>query len=125
MDVVKRWIVIATVEILMSLVLIAIAPVFLNSNYPLIGFLLWLLVFCLLIGSILYVITQVVDAFKARQILVARFPDYGYLGVFDFLELPSTQVAEHLDMLAIMREDPDLQLHNESPIEVLRRVIKQ
>ncbi len=122
--VVQRWVLVGVVESLVSLVLIALAPIFLNSNYPLIGFLIWLAVPCLLLGSMLYVILQVSDAFKARQILVSRFPDYQYLRVLDFLELPSTVVASRLDLLEVMRDDPDLQVDG-SPIDVLRRANKR
>jgi len=121
---VQRWLILGVAELLAALVLIAVAPVFFNSNAPLIGFLIWLLVPCLLLGSVLYVIVQVIDAFKARRILVSRFPDYAYLGAIDFLELPSTVVKNHLEILEIMREDPDLRLDS-SPIDLLRRAKKR
>ena len=37
----RRWLIIAISEIVISLILIAIAPAFLNSQKPIFGFLIW------------------------------------------------------------------------------------
>ena len=51
MKTLKRWLLWGAVWGVVSLMLMAIAPTFLNSHYPLLGFLIWLTV---VVGWLLY-----------------------------------------------------------------------
>ncbi|MDY7015510.1 MAG: hypothetical protein SVX43_18325 [Cyanobacteriota bacterium] len=57
----QKWGIVGAVEIVLSLILLAVAPVFLNSNKPAIGFAIWLAVPTLLGSSGLYATHRIVD----------------------------------------------------------------
>jgi hypothetical protein len=60
---------------------------FLNSDRPLIGLLIWLFVIGILSISLLSLLLKLRDAYAARQIIIARFSDYSYLKLIDCLGL--------------------------------------
>lgn len=115
------WIAIGVVEILLSLFLFAIAPIFLNSNQPTIGFLIWLAVPTLLSASGLYVGLRIAEALRARHLFITRFPQYRPLGVLPFLDLSVRQVVARLELLDSLRDDPDWQALQISPLDFLRQ----
>jgi hypothetical protein len=117
---VQKWATIGIVEILLSLILISIAPVFLNSNKPTIGFSIWFAVASMWGGSGFYVVARTIEAKKARELFVSRFPEYSYLQVTDFLEVPSDRVIEILEMWEALKNEPDLQMLNISLLDLLR-----
>ncbi|NJQ97977.1 MAG: hypothetical protein HC784_10815 [Hydrococcus sp. CSU_1_8] len=106
---VRKWVVIGVGEILLSLFLIALAPVFLNSNRPIFGFLIWLFVPTLLGSSAGYVALKLTDARRARQIFIANFPEYSYLKSTDFLAVSSAQVTRYLSVLEAARKSSEFQ----------------
>jgi hypothetical protein len=116
-----RWGMIALGEVILALGLVAIAPIFLNSNYPLIGFLIWFLVLVMLAGSGLSLIVKLLDVQRARQLFVTKFPKHASLSWIDFLDLRTSDVAANLDMLEAAESDPDFQELQVSLIELLRR----
>jgi hypothetical protein len=118
----QKWALIGVVEALLSLSLMATAPRFLNSNRPEIGFLIWLSVLSVTGGSGTYAIWRLTDATQARKILLAKFPEYAHLGIAEFLELKSTDVIENLPILEAMKDDPDWQALQITPIDFLHRV---
>ncbi|MGK7873973.1 MAG: hypothetical protein AB4426_11875 [Xenococcaceae cyanobacterium] len=116
---IQKWVTIGVVEVLMSLILISIAPVFLNSDKPMIGFLIWFAVPTILGGSGFYVALRITDAKKARKLFISKFPEYFYLGITDFLELPYTHIATNLEMLEAAKNDPEFQTLNVSLLDLL------
>ncbi|MDX2215435.1 MAG: hypothetical protein SFY66_19385 [Oculatellaceae cyanobacterium bins.114] len=100
-NLIHRWIAIGFVEIVLSLCLIAVAPRFLNSNRPAIGFLMWLTVPVLLGSSGLYVSVKWVNAQTVRDRFVTRFPQYSSLAITDFLDLSVAQVDEAIEQVIV------------------------
>jgi hypothetical protein len=121
----QRWAAVTIAEIVLSLLLIAFAPIFLNSSQPLIGFLMWASVPFLLGGSALYVVIRLVDARKARKLFISRFPEYRYLSIKDFLEISTAAVAQSLEMLDVARSDLDFQALHISPLDLLHSLKQQ
>jgi Kef-type K+ transport system membrane component KefB len=120
LKIISQWMAIAVVEIILSLVLLAIAPIFLNSNQPILGFLIWLIIPTILIGSGVYVLIRLRDAQKSRKIFVSRFPEYSHLKITDFLEFSSSYISENLEMLENAKNDPSLESLNLSLLDLLR-----
>jgi threonine/homoserine/homoserine lactone efflux protein len=120
----RRWILMGIAEVLLALVLAAIAPIFINSNNPLLGFLIWLFIMVLLLGSVCYAIVQVFAAHRARHLFVRQFPHYRYLSTIDFLGLSPHQVAQGLETLNLIQTDPDYQDLHLSPFDFLRGLPK-
>lgn len=112
------------VEVLLSLILIATAPRYLNSDKPQIGFLIWAFVPVLLGGSTVYVTLRLSEAKKSRRLFVSQFPEYAALTSVDFLTVSPTQVSEALEALALLQADPDFQALSISPLDFLRGVKK-
>ena len=117
----KRWLLIGVSEIILSLTLISIAPVFLNSKKPLVGFLIWFTVPTVLVSSSVYAAGKLAAANKARKIFVTAFPEYSYLGVSDFLELSPAHVASQINLLVAAEETPEVQEFNISLFEILEQ----
>ena len=117
----KRWLLIGVSEIILSLILISIAPVFLNSKKPLVGFLIWFTVPTVLVSSSVYAVGKLAAANKARKIFVTAFPEYSYLGVSDFLELSPAHVASQINLLVAAKETPEVQEFNISLFEILEQ----
>jgi hypothetical protein len=123
--VIQKWLTVGVAEVLLSLILFAIAPIFLNSNKPAIGFAIWLAVPTMLGGSGLYVARRVAEARAARKLFLKRFPEYAHLGLAEFLEISPEQVIENLEMLEAIQNDPDCKTLNLSPFELLKGTTKQ
>ena len=115
-----KWGAIALIELILALLLIAIAPVFLNSNQPVIGLLIWLGVVVMLGGSGAYAIARMRDGYRARKLFITAFPAYSYLGVQDFLEISSHQVRQTIDTIQTAQADPDFSSLQISPLDVLQ-----
>lgn len=120
-SVIQRWLIIGVAEVLLSLLLLVIAPTFLNSNKPLIGFLIWVFVLAMLGGSGLYVVLKVADASKARNILITEFPEYAHLGILYFVGIPSQLVSQRLAWFEAVKDDPDFQSLNISPLDLFQQ----
>lgn len=117
---IHRWIAIGIAEVSLSLVLMAIAPRFLNSNRPAIGFLIWLAVPVLLGSSGLYVAAQWSRANHAHRLFVSRFPHYADLAVTEFLDCSVAQVAAAIEQFEALQDDPDFEYLGISPLDLLR-----
>ena len=117
----KRWLVIAVSEIVMSLVLIAIAPTFLNSKKPIFGFLIWFAVPTVVGSSSIYAANKLIAASKARTIFVTAFPEYSYLKTTDFIELSPKQVASQVSLLTSIKETSAIEEFNISLFEILEQ----
>ncbi len=117
---IHQWIAIGIAEVTLSLVLMAIAPRFLNSNRPAIGFLIWLTVPVLLGSSGLYVAAQWGHARNAHRLFVGRFPHYADLAVAEFLDCSVAQVTTAIEQFEALQEDPDFEYLGISPLDLLR-----
>lgn len=106
---------------ILSLVLIAIAPVFLNSDKPIFGFIIWLAVPTTLCGSGIYAGIRINDAIHAKKLLTRKFPEYRHLPITKFLDLSSDYVEANLEMLELAQSDPDFQNLNISLFDLLNR----
>ncbi len=115
-----KWGAIALLELIVALILIAMAPIFLNSSQPLVGFLIWVGVVLMLSGSGVYAIARIRDGYHARKLFITAFPDYSYLGVQDFLEISSHQVRQTIDTIQTAQADPDFSSLQISPLDVLQ-----
>lgn len=121
MKILCRWIVIGVIELLICVFLMAIAPHFLNSNYPLLGILLWLVVLSLLSVSIGVAIVRWIDARTARQLFVDHFPDYHPLTWIDFLGTTSLKVRQDIETFATLSVEPDAYRFQLSASDLLRQ----
>ena len=117
----KRWLLIGISEIILSLILISIAPIFLNSKKPFVGFLIWFTIPTVLVSSSVYAVGKLTAANKARKIFVTAFPEYSYLRVSDFLELSPAHVASQINLLVAAKETPEVQEFNISLFEILEQ----
>lgn len=107
------------VECLLIFMLAAIAPIFINSSFPIIGLLIWTLILGLISGSISYVIWRLWDAHSAQILFIKAFPTYDFLGLVYFLEYSSARVQKMVDLWHIMHTESEFQALNMSPIEFL------
>lgn len=106
-------------EGLLILMLAAIAPTFINSSLPIIGFLIWGAIFCLIGGSISYVLWRVWDAYSARTLFIKAFPTYRSLGLVYFLEYSCHRVQKTIHHWHIIHAEPEFQSLKMSPLEFL------
>lgn len=116
----RRWSLISLGELLLSLGLAAIAPTLLNSNYPILGLLLWLGILGMLGGSAAIALSRLWHASRARRIFLQRFPDYRSLGVLHFVGLSAPRVATQLHLWDQAQTDPQFHSLDISPFEFLR-----
>ena len=117
----KRWLLVGASEIILALALIAMAPTFLNSKKPMMGFLIWSTVPTVLAGSSIYAVGKLRAANKARTIFVTAFPEYAYLEISDFLNLSPTHVASQIDLLISAKETSEVRELNISLFEILEQ----
>ena len=117
----KRWLLVGVSEIIVSLALISVAPTFLNSKKPTVGFLIWFTVPTVLTGSGIYAVVKLVAASQARKIFVTAFPEYSYLEASEFLELSPTHVASQIDLLISAKETSEVRELNISLFEILEQ----
>jgi hypothetical protein len=118
---IQKWFLIGIGEVILCLILLAIAPIFLNSNLPIVGFLIWLTIPLILGGSITYVLLRIVDALKATNMFVARFPEYSYLKTVDFIGISSEEMRQRLEAFAAIQDDPDCDILNIAPLDLLHK----
>lgn len=116
----QKWVVIGVSELLLSLVLLWNLPNWLNSDQYMFGFFILLLLSIILGCSVIYVVLNILDARKARQIFINKFSEYSYLTVTDFLGLSSVYVARKIPTLEACKEDPEFDSLNISLFEVLK-----
>lgn len=117
---IKQWVAVAISEIIISLILIAIAPNFLNSKKPFFGFLIWFTVPTVIGSSSIYAANKLIAANKARTIFVTAFPKYSYLKTTDFIDLSPQQVASQISLLASIQESA-IEDFNISLFEILEQ----
>ena len=119
-NLIQKWIAIGLAEVVLSSLLIAFAPRFLNSNRPAIGFLMWLTVPTLVGSSGLYVTAKWISARKAHRRFITRFPQYSDLAVADFLNVSIAQITEAIEQFEVIQDDPDCRQLGISPLDLLR-----
>ncbi len=124
MKILRCWILLGVIELLVCLFLMVIAPSFLNSNYPFLGFLIWLVVLSLVSLSIGVAIIRWLDARKACQLFVSYFSEYDYLTALDFLGTTSFQVCQDLETFSTLTAEPDAYRLQLSATDLLRRYQK-
>ena len=121
----KRWLLIGVSEIIFSLALIAVAPTFLNSKKPVLGFAIWLAVPTVLSTSSIYAVVKLTAANRARKIFITAFPEYSCLNASDFLELSPAHVTSQIDLLLAVKETSAIQEFNISLFEILEQTINE
>jgi hypothetical protein len=117
----QKWFAIGITEIILSFFLIAIAPIFLNSDKPVIGFGIWLFVPSLLGTSGIYAVVKIKNAQKARSLFIQHFPNYAYLGIDPFLGVSITQIQQNLQLLKAINDDPNFDDLEISLIDILKQ----
>ena len=121
MAVLRRWLAIAVGELVLSLVLLAIAPTFLNSKQPWLGFAIWITVPTLVGGSALYGVTRSLEAQRAHTLFCNTCPDWAdTVSPIDFLDILLAQVQATLPQLQAWEETDETQLLHLSPLDLLR-----
>jgi hypothetical protein len=125
MKTLRQWVVYGIAEILLSLVLLSVAPIFLNSSQPILGFLIWLVVVGMLSSSVVYVVFNLTHAYQARRLFLRKFPEYSYLSLKYFLGLSTSDIAQTMEVFEAAKEDPDFQSLQISPLDLLRHSKKQ
>ena len=118
----KCWLLVGFSQIVISLILIAIAPTFLNSNKPIFGFLIWFSVPTTLAGSSIYAAKKLIAANKSRDIFITAFPEYSYLGVERFIDLAPACVQSQINLLMSVKESCEVQELNISLLEILEQI---
>ena len=119
MKTIRTWAWIGIAEGGLLLVLAAIAPTFINSTFPIIGFFIWIVIVGLIGGSMVYVLWRLRDAYIARHLFVLNFPDYDYLGILSFLDCSSARVKKNIELWQEIYAEPEFQALNMSPLEFL------
>ena len=124
MTTLKRWLLWGAVWGVLSLVLMAIAPIFLNSYHPLLGFLIW---FIVAVGWLRYgntIILRWLRARQSRRLFLRKYPQYSSLTWVNFLNVSPQQVQQDLETLSIAQTDADYQSLNLSPDDFVTRYQK-
>ncbi|MEM9216898.1 MAG: hypothetical protein AAGD25_21425 [Cyanobacteria bacterium P01_F01_bin.150] len=119
MKTIRTWAWIGLAEGLLVLGLAAIAPHFINSPFPIIGFFIWFIIIGLMGGSIGYILWRLRDAYLARIIFINSFPIYRYLGMTSFLDYSSSRVQKMIKLWEIIHDEPEFKSLNMSPLEFL------
>lgn len=117
----KQMLLIGASEIFLALALLWVAPTFLNSKKPWLGFAILLGVPIALTSSSIYAIAKIHTANKTKQIFIATFPEYANLSVSKFLELSPAHVDRQLDLLIAIKETSEIQELNISLFEILEQ----
>ena len=121
MAIMRRWLAIALGEIFLSLLLIAIAPTFLNSKTPWLGFAIWLAIPCMVGGSVLHVAMRSLEAQQAHHLFCKTCPHWREsVGPLDFLDIPLETVKRTLPQLQAWEETDETQALHLSPLDLLR-----
>ena len=119
MKTIRTWVWMGIAEGVLILVLAAIAPIFINSTFPILGFFIWIIIMGLISGSVGYILWRLRDASLARTLFIRVFPDYGYLGILAFLDCSSTRVKKTIELWQDIHHEPEFQALNMSPLEFL------
>ncbi|MEY2975992.1 MAG: hypothetical protein RLZZ435_129 [Cyanobacteriota bacterium] len=114
-----RWIVWGMVELILTLSLAAIAPTFINSAYPWIGFLLWLIILVLWFSSVLHVVTILHTAHRVQRFFLRHFPEESDRSLFDFTGLSVAQVRQRVADWQFLQADEDFRAIELSPLEFI------
>ncbi|MBD2160127.1 hypothetical protein H6F46_05405 [Limnothrix sp. FACHB-1083] len=116
----QRWLLTALAEILLGLLLFAIAPFFLNSHWPLLGFAIVLGVPIAWVGSLGYGLWRWLDARRARTLLAQYDPVYRRLRTVQLLAISSRSVEEAIETLQLLNQDEAYRVLNRSPLDLLQ-----
>lgn len=116
----QRWLLTALAEILLGLLLFAIAPFFLNSPWPLLGFAIVLGVPIAWVGSLGYGLWRWLDARRARTLLAQYEPVYRRLRTVQLLTISSRAVEEAIETLQLLNQDETYRVLNRSPLDLLQ-----
>lgn len=123
-QILRRWLMLGLLQLVLSLILAAIAPLFFNSSVPMVGFLIWAGILGMLLGSGTYISLQLRSAAQCRrQFLVQfgeQFPNYRSLSPLDFLGIAPAHLTERLEQYSLAAADPDFQSLEISPLAFVR-----
>ena len=117
----KSWLAIAISEVMLALILMAIAPTWLNSKKPIFGFLIWFAVPTMLGTSSIYAVKKLTAANQAKNIFITEFPEHSALKATDFLELSPEWVSSQISLLKEIKETSAIQEFDISLFEILEQ----
>jgi hypothetical protein len=122
---IRRWLWVGTGGVLGTLILAAIAPVFLNSAWPWVGVLLWSGILGGWVVSGARVVQQLLGAIACHRCFIRQFPEWQFpeyrnLNVLTFLGLSPEHVEERLQQYLLAAEDPDFESLEIMPLDFVR-----
>jgi uncharacterized membrane protein len=115
-----RWILVGLAELVLTLVLASIAPVFINSAYPWLGFLIWLGILIGWIFSILSVAIVLAEAARVRRLVLRHFPEENDRSLFAFTGLTLPKVKRRIAEWQDLVEDEEFREIGLSPWEFIK-----
>ena len=115
-----RWILVGLAELVLTLVLASIAPVFINSAYPWLGFLIWLGILIGWIFSILSVAIVLAEAARGRRLVLRHFPEENDRSLFAFTGLTLPKVKRRIAEWQDLVEDEEFREIGLSPWEFIK-----
>jgi len=115
-----RWIQIGLVELVLTLVLASIAPVFINSAYPWFGFLIWLGIIVAWIYSICSVAIVLWKAARVRRLFLRHFPEENDRSVFAFTGLSVTTAQRSISEWQYLVKDEEFREMGLSPLAFIK-----
>jgi hypothetical protein len=106
--IVKRWLIIGTVEAVGVAVLTFTAPQIINGGLPMLGFAMFGGAIALGCGSTSYVGFRLTMAIRAKHQLIKHYPQYSDIPLTSFLDISSSQVDNALVLLDNLGEQQEL-----------------
>lgn len=116
----SRWILMGFAEVVLTLILASIAPVFINSAHPWIGLLIWLVIVGAWLFSILHVAIVLLEAVRVRRFFLRHFPEERDRSLFAFTGLSLVRVRRSVADWQDLVTDPDFQSIGLSPLEFIK-----
>jgi hypothetical protein len=119
-----HWILWGMGQVFLTLVLTSIAPIFINSNAPILGLLIWISIVCLWLGSLLYVSTTLWRAKQVQRRFIHHFPQEPDYSIWEFVGLNWVKVDQRLEAWERLKEDEAFSDLNLSPLMFIQSKIK-
>jgi len=115
-----RWIQIGLVELALTLILASIAPVFINSAHPWLGFLIWLGIVVAWIYSIVSVAIVLWEAARVRRLFWHHFPEENDRSLFAFTGLSLSRVQRSISEWQYLVKDEEFREMGLSPLTFIK-----
>jgi hypothetical protein len=115
-----RWILIGLAELVLTLGLASIAPVFINSAYPWLGFLIWVGIIGAWFFSMFQVAIVLWEAARVRRLFLRHFPEERDRSVFAFTGLSLPKVKRSIAEWQYLIQDQEFQEVGLSPLDFIK-----